>query len=224
MAISFVGSMFNDLEATTATSVELTYASISAGTVTANDIVIVQLQIDAVGQTITPPAGFTLIGSKTEIGGDQTQAFYWARYSSGSAFTFSWTSSVHFEIICPVFRGCATSGSPIDVNATETGTANLLLTGATHAGVTTTKPGDMVVLSYANDEGFIWTTPSTWTSALTTMPVGEACFYKLFASAGATGSVNAKSTAGTTSPYLTSMIALKEPEASVAGKSLAMVV
>lgn len=111
------------------------------------DIMIAELFVGATGAapTVTPPAGWTAIGTATLVNdGSFFGGFnvYWKRASSeGTSYTFTHTGGSS-ECLIASYSGCVTSGSPIGATSVNSGT-----TGATSTAtsITTTSANSRVL-------------------------------------------------------------------------------
>ncbi len=98
--------------------------------------------------TVTPPAGWTAIGSPTSVtdGGGfvPNLHLFWKRANSeGSSYTFA-HASASSEVLIASYSGCVATGSPIGAISSNTG-ASGTVTSAT--GITTTAANSRVLLA-----------------------------------------------------------------------------
>jgi len=138
---------------TYASRADMTNASKPTGTVD-GDIMLAGVfafygTADPADITITPPAGWTQVGTETLInggGGNYGKFFvYWKRASSeGASYDFTHTAFLSYttQAVIVAYSGALASGSPVDVYSSSTGTG----TAATYTGVTTTGGNEKLVL------------------------------------------------------------------------------
>ena len=158
---------------------------------------------------ITPPAGWTQIGSNTEgdAGGYKGKLFvYWKRASGeGSSYVFSHIGSAGdliTQIMVSAYSGGIASGDPVDVfSSNSAGTGSTL----TATGVTTTSANTKLVLL-----GHNWDGTGTLTAPTGMTERFDGVVYSAdedWATAGATG--NRTQTLASSGPWAGFLVALK---------------
>jgi len=112
------------------------------------------LLVETANQAVTTPAGWTLIGNigtgTSGVAAASTAIFgFWKRAASGAEADVTVADSGARQTACILaFRGCVTTGSPIDASATSVqATAS---TGASAPGLTTTADEALVVNVFSN--------------------------------------------------------------------------
>jgi hypothetical protein len=157
------------------------------------DVLLANIYTDN-SETISLPSGWTqldttLISVGGSFGGSNfrhTTAYKLAGGSEPTSYAFTPSGGGYTEAQVSAFSGCDGT-TPIDAHNAPAGTAHNL----TIASITTSAAGCMVVACCLGWDGGGFTTPSGWTSIGTggsNFDYGS--FYKLFASAGATGTVS----------------------------------
>lgn len=138
---------FRSLTSTTYASRTNTVLTAPAG-LADDDILIAAIFVGAnpSAPAVTPPAGFTLLGTATSVTDPSSfngkLQIYWKRAASESgSYTFT-HSSANSQGVLHAYSGCATSGSPVDASSSNSGNNNT----TTATGVTTTAANDMLVL------------------------------------------------------------------------------
>ncbi|HEY1690043.1 MAG TPA: hypothetical protein VGF95_14405 [Solirubrobacteraceae bacterium] len=150
--------------------------------VEADDILITGVVVGG-KPTFTTPGDWTLIAS-TEMGSEVAIALYWMRYTSGTEWEAKWSAKNFFGAWVEAYRGCVTSGSPIDVSS---GGKKKFSEGEPTETITLKEAGEMVVaIACLNEEGK-WTVASGFTSRSSQ----ESWLFsdKLFTGSGSTGAV-----------------------------------
>jgi hypothetical protein len=194
-----------------ATSVAVKYSELSAGTVQAGDIVLVQLIIESAGVTITPPGAYAVVGSETHVEGE-SQGYYWSRYAEGTEHTFTWGLAREYGLIVSVVRGCKATGSPIDTFIQSSGEGNTGTVGATSPAITTTHTNELVFFGLFNGNGWVWNVPATYTDATPGHnPVCAKLFYKNLATPSSTGEPTGITGTSGTAKWGTMLLALSSP-------------
>lgn len=166
--------------------------------VAANDVILVHLYKD-VSDTVTPPAGFTEITPAASVTAPFNHHLFWKRASGADTgtYSFGWTGSVLWRAaIATSYRGCVTSGSPIDVSNSAARSSS----GATTPAVSVTTTGNDRLLVWCgadlNPAGTgVWTAPTGYRQRTTgTVNLNVATRYHK--TAGTSGSVTGASTSG----------------------------
>lgn len=173
------------------------------------DILLATVSIGAqtTAPTVTPPAGFTQIGTTTSItdpgGFNVKTGVYWKRAASESGnYTFTSTTASRTGTMM-AFSGCVTSGSPVDVSSQNTGTGTTL----TGTGVTTTNAADGLVYLSQNWGDVTGSDPTGFTAIANTAIARTS--WKLLSASGATGNITATPSGSKTgNPWAVFMVAL----------------
>jgi hypothetical protein len=110
-----------------------------AGTL-ANDIAVVFLSRwqTSAKTAVTAPSGFTTSGIVYHSGdGNADIAVYWKRLTGtdSGTYSFSWSGAFYAHANCLTFRGCVTTGDPIEAITSWSGTAGTF--GTTSIAVVT---------------------------------------------------------------------------------------
>ena len=205
MTISFVGT-------TTFASGLSTSRTVNkpAGT-TDGDILLGSLYIETTQDPVTglSTPGFTASQDKfnaTSIAHHDIVRYKRAS-AEGSNYQWSWTSNLFNEFNMFTYRGCISSGSPINAASTNSGSG----TTATLTGITTTVSNTMLVAFVTDSAGSTYTFPAGWTNRGTGNSTGITQREKFQAAVGATG--NFAVTLGTSGSWTAVLIALTpEPE------------
>lgn len=132
--------------------------------VTAGQIIIVDLYLEA-NRTITPPAGFTQIGSTTATA-IQWHSSYWKRATASDTgtYTFTWTTATYRIGFAHRYTGAIASGNPIDVfNAAFRSTQSNI---SPAVSVTTTGIDRLLIWTATCYSAAAWTPPSGYTERL----------------------------------------------------------
>ena len=211
---------FRSLSSTSYVSSTNTTLTVPAGT--ANDDILIAHIIAlkaASGPVITPPAGWTQIGTTFHVADLSnnwlTVCTYWKRAAgeSGSyVFTVDSGTARPQQGKVSAYSGCITTGSPVHMFSEAAGTANATdtTTGgsafvATAPTITTTQAGCMLVDCVTCWDTIARTPTSSWTERL---EIEHLYLQNLLqASAGATGSIAVTVNSGT-SPWTSTLIAL----------------
>jgi len=158
---------------------------------------------------ITPPSGFSQIGSQV-VNGDAKMDIFWKRLAATDVgtYAFSWGSAMWSHVHCFCMTGVKTSGDPIGSNiATWTGTAG---TFGSIQLTTSFAPG--LVWSGYNDSAGTHTPPTNFTEVID-FDSGAGSYYL----PGSTGANTAASASVTSSSNaIAALIALEPQPDSVA--------
>jgi hypothetical protein len=168
----------------------------------ADDIILALFNSEDSG-TLTPATGFTLVDGYTYGRIGMQTLVYWARRSS-SAVATNWSGPGGISIISTIaYRGCKTSGSPIDIASKN----NASTATMTWLGVTTTAANDWIV-------GFSgvwnWNTISTYSFTNERMDGGGSMPGHIFDSIKTTAGATGNYTATWPDNYDTVLVALLE--------------
>jgi len=166
--------------------------------VQANDVILVIVYKENTA-AVTPPSGFIEKSHQAATGSQDHDTYvFWKRATGADSgtYSFTWTGSVWRTGFAMAFRGCVTSGDPIDVfsGATSGGTS---VTASPAVSVTTTGADRLLVWLAGTYDVTTWTTPSTFTASA---PAGAPASRLVHAArkaqavAGASGSVTTTTT------------------------------
>lgn len=159
MAITYVGA------GTYLTEASGTSAVLVPPATALNDIVIVFLYKENTN-AVTPAAGFTEFSHNATTGTqDHDSYLLWKRATASepASHTFSWTTSNWRTGFVVAFRGCITTGSPVDVVTSAT-TGSTASTTTPAVQVTTTGADRMLAWFGSTWEVTAWTTPTGLTA------------------------------------------------------------
>ena len=137
--------------------------SVPSGASVGDVMVAVVTRWEGVNPAITPPSGFTHVGSQA-VNGNAKLDIYWKRLTGADTgtYTFSWGSSMWSHVHCFCMTGVKSSGDPIGSNISIwTGTAD---TFGTTQVTTSFVPG--LVWSAYNDSAGTHTPPSSFTEVI----------------------------------------------------------
>jgi hypothetical protein len=140
----------------------------SNGAFTSGTTLIAQVMLlGGTGDTIVPPAGWTLIGTQITDGNGAITAYFWHTCggSETGSYTFTWTSN-HFNSWSLVNYSGA-NASPIDASVTTTWGGGP--TSITTSSVTTTAANDMLLLFMSGDGTTTFTKPTDMTSRIASL-------------------------------------------------------
>lgn len=155
------------------------------------DVVVVLILTALSAVTITPPAGFTAIGSQSNIANNATLWVYWHRASGdGPNYTFDLGASMDSADVVASFSGVLASGNPVDVSAGNNNASAPIFS----ASITTTVANAMRVFCTGNSSAAnVDASGNGFTEAEQVnigFDIGTAIFYQLQAVAGASGTQN----------------------------------
>jgi hypothetical protein len=190
-----------------------------------DDILIALVYIEHATATITAPSGWALVRDSLQSGPagfDYRHVTYWKRAggSEPSSYQWSFSASAYREAFVIAVQGCATSGSPIDV---EAATVNANQNDAPAApSVTTTVADTLLVGVYTTADGgnAAW---SPGSSGMTERvdSVSLVGYDVVQASAGATGSKTVSCSGGANPEWhVGAAIALKPPAGNAVSQTL----
>lgn len=166
--------------------------------VQAGDIVLIVLYHEHEGGAATPssvPSGFTEIHSEHTTGDVSHSRLYWKRSSGSepSSYNFSFSNSNWRTGYSVAFRGCVSSGDPVDAFDGNTSGSNNSGSSAPAVSLTTTGPDRMLVYFCSNYVTTAWTLPSGFTAFEPAGKPSPRCIlgggYQVQAAAGSTGSL-----------------------------------
>lgn len=158
------------------------------------DIMIAALHTNAGTSAITPPSGWTLIGTAAADASFTADVnVYWKRASSeGTDYTWTWTNTARTSLAISSYSGCVASGSPIetDVNTANDDTTDWSAMTHNVPGIVTTVANTMAIYVYGGDSSTYYATSSMsagWTQRVKTATASEIVMYdKAFATATTT--------------------------------------
>ena len=166
--------------------------------VQANDVILVELYKENTA-AVTPPTGFTELGHQAATGAQDHDTYvFWKRATGADSgtYSFSWSGSVWRTGFASLWRGCATTGTPVDVyNGATSGSTSV--TASPAVAVTTTGADRLLVWFAGTWDSTTWTTPTGFTAlAPSGAPSSRLTHgaYKTQAAAGASGSVTTTTT------------------------------
>ena len=154
------------LAGATSINVGSTNASGANGSFTNGDILLASIVINAATQTVTPPAGWTILATVNDANNTFTVAYAYhvCTGAEGGSFAFSWTTSSFASWTLLDYQGANTS-TPIDVSTTGSWNSNSS-TSVVSGSVTPTNASDMLVLmaNLNSGGGNTLTAPANMTS------------------------------------------------------------
>ena len=166
--------------------------------VTSGQIILVDLYLEA-SRTVTPPSGFTEIGTVAATSTTWHHRF-WKRATGSDAgtYSFSWTGATYRRGAAVRYPGCVATGTPYDTGAGAPVSAARSSAGTVTPGVSLTTQGvdRLLVWSGTSFSFGSWTQPTaggTWTERYDSNEITGA--EKSQAVAGATGTVTGTSSA-----------------------------
>jgi hypothetical protein len=168
-------------------------ASVASG-----DIIVAAFFIDGSTVTITGPAGFAHAPNSPRTvnaggGGNHSVNVLWKRASAADSGTYAFTLSAggYAEGQAHRFTSCIASGNPWDGNTSSTGDGGATNSTTTPAvSFTTTGPDELFFFAGTNWSGGAWTPPTGFTE-ITDNAADLTADYKVQASAGSSGTVQA---------------------------------
>jgi hypothetical protein len=168
-------------------------ASVASG-----DIIVAEFFIDGSTVTITGPAGFAHAPNSPRTvnaggGGNHSVNVLWKRASAADSGTYAFTLSAggYAEGQAHRFTTCIASGNPWDGNTASTGDGGATNSTTTPAvSFTTTGPDELFFFAGTNWSGGAWTPPTGFTE-ITDNASDATADYKVQASAGSSGTVQA---------------------------------
>jgi hypothetical protein len=168
-------------------------ASVASG-----DIIVAAFFIDGSTVTITGPAGFAHAPNSPRTvnagaGGNHSVNVLWKRASAADSGTYAFTLSAggYAEGQAHRFTTCIASGNPWDGNTASTGDGGATNSTTTPAvSFTTTGPDELFFFAGTNWSGGAWTPPTGFTE-ITDNAADLTSDYKVQASAGSSGTVQA---------------------------------
>ena len=162
--------------------------------VAAGDVILVHLYKQNTN-AVTPPAGFTEIGTAQQTTGSViSHHVFWKRATGADSgtYSFTWTGSNWRAALATRYTGCVSTGNPYDSGGGAPNGAARSSSGTTTPAVslTTQGPDRLLVWSGTNFNSGAWTMPSGFT-AVESDQADElsSTAYKAQAAAGATGSI-----------------------------------
>lgn len=183
---------------------------VPAGTA-AGKIVLVHLYKENTA-AVTPPAGFTECTNSpiSTVSSVNSQHIFWKRLTAADAgtYSFSWTGAVWRDGVATLYSGCATTGTPVEINnAAQLSTAG---TPTPTVSGTTLGPDRLLVFSGGNINAGILTAPAGFTKRAGgggSNGLGVCVPATGQAAAGATGSIAGSwDNSGTQTAFLTALI------------------
>lgn len=169
------------------------------------DILIAEVFIGNAGAvpTLTPPAGWTAIGTNTSVAkGGFTGQFhmFWKRASTeGANYVFT-HASASTQVSIASYSGCVTTGSPIGAISSNTGTAS---TTTTATGITTTANNSRVLFAQHGWDISSFSPPAGMTERF------ESLIYLADYLAGAVGATGSKTGTVIEAPWAARLVELK---------------
>jgi hypothetical protein len=168
-------------------------ASVASG-----DIIVAAFFIDGSTVTITGPAGFAHAPNSPRTvnagaAGNHSVNVLWKRASAADSGTYAFTLSAggYAEGQAHRFTTCIASGNPWDGNTASTGDGGATNSTTTPAvSFTTTGPDELFFFAGTNWSGGAWTPPTGFTE-ITDNAADLTADYKVQASAGSSGTVQA---------------------------------
>lgn len=163
--------------------------------VTAGQTILVDLYLEA-SRTVTPPAGFTEIGTAAATSATWHHRF-WKRATGSDAgtYTFTWAGAAYRRGCAVRYPGCVASGTPFDTGAGAPVNAARSTAGTVTPAVSLTTQGAdrLVVWSGTSFTSGTWTQPAGFTERYDSNEITGA--EKAQPGAGATGSITGTSSA-----------------------------
>lgn len=211
MSISRVQSQVNHVTTSTSNSVTM-----SAG-VTQGNLLIAGIATAAVGQTWTPPSGWTSVGNVSQGTAIETAMYYivvTAGLAGTTSFSFSYTVSSNSSLF--VAEWSSTSGwqaSPLDQSTTASSAATTTISSGTTP--TTTQASELWTASmgYVNSPQTESGLTSGWSDGQENASGGPA-LREVYQIASSTGAASASFTIGTAQRYASVVATFKPSSAS----------
>lgn len=186
--------------------------------VAANDIVLAHLYKEN-NAAVTPPAGFTQVGTPAAVttGNAQWHYLFWKRATGADSgtYTFTWTGSTYNSGQTGAYRGCITSGTPVELSTSAVNTTSTTTTP--NLSFTTTGADRLLVWAGTNFSESNWTAPTGFTLRGDSTAIVQAFATRNWPTAGATGNVSGtSSTSNTNTAWLTALVPVASGSTTVA--------